>query len=74
MTIELYAGIDNSDRRFDGTRARAHLTDKVGMIQILPQEDQRILSHFNEWLCRYEECITIHPARPAFILPPRWFQ
>jgi hypothetical protein len=74
MTVELYAGIDNSERRFDGTRARTHLTDNLGMIQILPQEDRRILSHFNKWLCRYEECITIHPTGPAFILPPRWFQ
>jgi len=74
MTVELYASVDDSDRRFDGRRARIHLTNNLGMIQISPQEDRSILGHFHKWVSRYTECITIHPAGPAFILPPRWFQ
>jgi hypothetical protein len=74
MNVELYVSIDNRDRRFDGTRARTHLTDNLGMVRILPQEDQHILSHFHKWLSRYKESIAIHPAGPVFMLPPKWFQ
>jgi hypothetical protein len=74
MTMELYAGVDDGDRRFDGRRARIHLTNNLGMIQKSPQEDQNVLGHFHKWLSRYTEFITIHPAGPTFIVPPRWFQ
>jgi hypothetical protein len=73
MNIEFYASVENGDRKFDGGRARMHLINHLGMIQKSTQQDENILSNFDRWLARHTHAITIHPAGPAFILPPTWF-
>jgi hypothetical protein len=73
MNIEFYASVENGDGKFDGRRARMHLINHLGMIQKSPQQDENVLSDFRRWLARHTHAIGIHPAGPAFILPPIWF-
>lgn len=73
MTIEVYTGLDQTDPRFDGRRARIHLTKNLGMEMKSPNEDQIIAHHFESWLHQHKDFITVHPNGPHFIIPPRWF-
>lgn len=74
MTIRLYATLDGTDSRFDGTRARMHLTDNLAMIHYSTEDAQRILPLFDKWLKRNSNSITVHPAGPVFLFPPIWFR
>lgn len=73
MTIGLYATLDGTDSRFDGARARRHLTKHLAMTPFPSKNAQNILPLFDKWLKKHSESISIHPAGPVFLLPPVWF-
>lgn len=73
MDLELYCQLDESDARFDGHRARNHLTSNLGM-QILDAEQlTNIRNGFATWLGEHAELISVHPAGAQFIVPPDWY-
>lgn len=53
MTVALYTSIDDTERKFDGRRARIHLTDRLGMLQKEPGGETDILEHFDRWIAKY---------------------
>ena len=71
MSIELYAGIDPTQRIFDGERARVHLAKHMGMVHTT---ENVIHSHFAHWLHQHKDAITVHPEGPTFLAPPEWFK
>lgn len=73
MTVEFYTSIERSNRIFDGTRARQHLTDNLTMTLVPLEGRPRLLTRFEKWLARYRESVTVHPTGPQFIVPPKWF-
>jgi len=73
MTIKNYTSIDENDRRFDGRRARIHLTDNLGMIRKEQNQDPEIRNNFDIWIRNLIDSVTIHPKGPVFLIPPNWF-
>lgn len=74
MTINLYVTLDNTDSRFDGSRARVHLMKHLGM-EVMPHEKSPAVKQlFRQWLEKYSDSITVHPRGPVFLLPPPWFR
>jgi hypothetical protein len=74
MTIGLYVTLDGTDSRFDGGRARMHLTDNLAMKPHPADDARNVLPFFEKWLNKHSESITLHPAGPVFLLPPVWFE
>ena len=73
MNLPTYCNLDESDRRFDGHRARNHLRSNLGMLMMSLQENPEISDAFNAWLAKHQSLITIHPSGPKFIVPPDWY-
>ncbi|WP_182865611.1 hypothetical protein [Stieleria mannarensis] len=73
MDVATYCKFDQSDRRFDGQRARLHLTKSLGMTLMEPSESPAIDSAFATWCERNESSILVHPNGPKFVRPPDWY-
>lgn len=73
MNFDLYTTLDQADRRFDGQRARLHLTEGLAMTAEKKAENSVLTNLFNEWLEQRSESISIHPNGAVFISPPEWF-
>ena len=73
MNVETYCKLDQSDRRFDGQRARLHLTKNLGMTLVEPSAVAAIDRAFSNWHERSAASIQIHPSGPRFIRPPDWY-
>ena len=73
MTVERYTRIERSNRIFDGTRARRHLVDNLGMQLVAAEAQPRLEERFEAWLASCRENISVHPVGPQIILPPPWF-
>ncbi|HBJ36642.1 MAG TPA: hypothetical protein DDZ51_18175, partial [Planctomycetaceae bacterium] len=73
MTLSSYCMLDETDRRFDGNRARLHLINNLGMKAIEAHENPPILASFQAWQAKNEQRITLHPSGPKFIRPPSWY-
>lgn len=74
MTVELYVTLDGIDSRFDGKRAWTHLVRNLRMMPRKPSELlPDVLTLFRKWLDIHKSSITVHPAGPIFLLPPKWF-
>lgn len=73
MNVATYCKLDQTDRRFDGQRAREHLTTNLGMILTQPSESLIIDQAFAHWSRKNEASITVHPSGPKFIRPPDWY-
>lgn len=73
MSVEGYASLDGSDRRFDGQRAQQHLTGGLAMRARTPDESPHLVARFEGWLARHSDTISVHPSGPVFLLPPTWF-
>jgi len=73
MSIDLYVTLDGTDSRFDGRRARLHLTKGLAMRnQKLPDSIPLFIA-FENWLNQHTETITVHPNGAIILLPPDWF-
>jgi hypothetical protein len=73
MNIQTYCTLDESDRRFDGNRARTHLASNLGMNLTTADESPEIGLAFNAWLSRRASSITVHPSGAKFLVPPIWY-
>ncbi len=72
MTLAIYATLGERDPRFDGHRARKHLTRHLAFEE-LPVAGSAFASAFERWLERRDGQVA--PREPATILtPPRWFR
>jgi len=73
MTVDRYAQLDSTEKRFDGHKARLHLTAHLAMQQQLPDDVPSLLPAFRHWLSAYTQSIRVHPAGPILLVPPDWF-
>lgn len=70
MTLELYASLGEQDPRFDGHRARKHLTGRLAFHECNPVEP--IAGHLDRWWKELAGALV--PRRPLRILvPPPWY-
>jgi len=74
MNLQTYCKLDESDRRFDGNRARNHLTSNLGMNLETAEQSPEIGSAFNSWVSRQASTITVHPSGAKFLVPPVWYR
>jgi hypothetical protein len=74
MTVNLYATLDESERRFDGNRAQTHLAKNLGMKIVEPADSPAIQDYFTAWLEQNAAFIAVHPRGPRFLVPPTWFK
>jgi len=73
MSLDLYTTLDETDRRFDGQRARLHLTQGLAMITERKTENLMLATLFDEWLEQRSNSISVHPNGAVFLSPPEWF-
>jgi hypothetical protein len=73
MTITFYATLDQTDHRFDGQRARKHLTQHLAMTAQAFYDAGELHHSFENWLAEHGEAITVHPQGAVFLMPPAWF-
>ncbi|QDV40583.1 hypothetical protein Enr13x_03890 [Stieleria neptunia] len=73
MNVATYSKLDQKDRRFDGQRARVHLTTNLGMVITQPSESPAIERAFGNWCSKNEVSIKVHPSGPKIIRPPDWY-
>jgi len=74
MNMQTYCALDESDRRFDGNRARAHLTTNLGMNLKTVEQAPEIGLAFNAWILKQASTIVVHPTGAKFLLPPTWYR
>lgn len=74
MNLSSYCKLDQSDRRFDGNRARNHLTTNLGMSLVTPIETPAIRLAFDAWLSLHNAAIQVHPSGAKFLVPPIWYR
>jgi hypothetical protein len=73
MSVDLYVMLDQTDRRFDGQRARLHLKQSLAMVAEKRSENSVLATLFGEWLDQRSESISVHPNGAVFLSPPEWF-
>ncbi len=73
ISIGLYVTLDGTDSRFDGRRARLHLTKGLGMTSKKLLENHELSKVFENWLSYHSDSITVHPNGATILLPPTWF-
>jgi hypothetical protein len=73
MTVARYATLDGQEPRFDGHRARAHLTRHLAFVERPLAEVPALQPAFERWLRAYGDAITLHPRGPILLLPPLWY-
>jgi len=73
MDVATYCKLDQNDRRFDGHRARVHLTTNLGMTLTQPSECPTIDRAFSHWCRKNGASIKVHPSGPKIIRPPDWY-
>jgi hypothetical protein len=74
MDMQTYCTLDETDRRFDGNRARTHLMTNLGMNLTAVDNSPEIGLAFNSWLSERAASITVHPSGAKFLVPPTWYQ
>lgn len=72
MSIDLYVTL-RTDSRFDGQRARSHLTQGLSMIAQKKSNNLILAALFDEWIDRCSTSISVHPNGAVFLSPPTWF-
>jgi hypothetical protein len=73
MNLQTYCKLDEADRRFDGNRARTHLTNNLGMCLKTAGQAAEIGSAFDVWLSKQASKITVHRSGAKFLVPPAWY-
>lgn len=74
MDMQSYCTLDETDRRFDGNRARTHLMTNLGMNLTAADNSPEIGLAFNSWLSERATLITVHPSGAKFLVPPTWYR
>lgn len=74
MAIDVYVTLDGTDSRFDGRRARLHLTERLAMVSQAIAENTTIAKMFSSWLDCHLDSITVHPKGAIVLSPPSWFK
>ncbi len=74
MTINFYVTLDGVYSRFDGHRAKSHLTQGLGMKSVDVSESGSISTFFEQWLKNRSHAIRVHPKGPIFLVSPEWFR
>ena len=74
MDMQTYCTLDETDRRFDGNRARTHLMTNLGMNLTAADNSPEIGLAFNSWLSERATLITVHPSGAKFLVPPTWYR
>ncbi len=74
MDMHTYCTFDETDRRFDGNRARTHLMTNLGMNLTAADNSPEIGLAFNSWLSERATLITVHPSGAKFLVPPTWYR
>ncbi|HBJ37166.1 MAG TPA: hypothetical protein DDZ51_20915 [Planctomycetaceae bacterium] len=74
MNLQTYCKLDETDRRFDGNRARTHLTNNLGMKLVTPAEMPAVASAFDEWLSMHNASTKVHSTGCKFLIPPTWYR
>jgi hypothetical protein len=75
MTIARYGSLDGREPRFDGHRARLHLTRHLGFSeQPLAALPTAVQTAFAQWLRANADTISVHPRGPIILMPPAWFR
>jgi hypothetical protein len=74
MNIQTYCTLDESDRRFDGNRARTHLMTNLGMNLTAADNSPEIGFAFNAWLSERATSVAVHPSGAKFLVPPTWYR
>ena len=72
MIVELYSQLDGTDHRFDGRRARLHLTQGLAMVSESQNQNPSLRKLFDAWFQNYTDSITVHPSGAVFISPLSW--
>lgn len=73
MNMSSYCLLDETDRRFDGNRARNHLTTNLGMKLVTPIEKPSIALAFDAWLSMHDASTRVHSSGAKFLVPPEWY-
>ena len=73
MTVARYVTLDGHAPRFDGHRARMHLTRHLAFVERPLSEVTALQPAFNRWLRVHQDAITLHPRGPILLLPPPWY-
>jgi hypothetical protein len=74
MTIDFYVTLDGVYSRFDGHRAKSHLTQGLGMESVEFSESGSLSTFFEQWLKKRSHVIRVHPKGPIFLVSPEWFR
>jgi hypothetical protein len=74
MDMQTYCTLDETDRRFDGNRARTHLMTNLGMNLTAADNSPEIGLAFNSWLSERATLITVHPSGAKILVPPTWYR
>jgi hypothetical protein len=74
MNMQTYCTLDETDRRFDGNRARMHLMTNLGMNLYAADSSPEIGLAFKAWLSERVISVTVHPSGPKFLVPPTWYR
>ncbi|NTV63461.1 MAG: hypothetical protein HGA65_07985 [Oscillochloris sp.] len=73
MTVARYSALDGREPRFDGHRARAHLTRHLGSVERPLTDAPALRLAFEHWLAAHQDAIVLHPRGPILLLPPPWY-
>lgn len=74
MTTALYVTLDGMDGRFDGHKARLHLTRRLAFVEHPAPHAPELAAPFARWMDAHQERITVHRDGPVFLLPPAWWR
>lgn len=73
MTVACYTTLDGREPRFDGHRARTHLTRHLGFVEQSLPDVPALRPAFERWLAVHQNAITLHSRGPVLLLPPPWY-
>jgi hypothetical protein len=74
MTTGLYATLDGTDSRFDGHKARLHLTRRLAFEERRADASPQLAAAFARWLAPLPPAVRVHRDGPVFLLPPPWWR
>jgi hypothetical protein len=73
MTVARYLSLDGAEPRFDGHRARVHLTRHLAFVEQPLAAFPSLRLAFERWYEAHEDVIALHPRGPILLVPPLWF-
>jgi hypothetical protein len=72
MTVARYVTLDGLEPRFDGHRARLHLTRHLAFVEQPLALVPRLQRAFDGWYTAHQDAIRLHPRGPILLIPPHW--